>query len=175
MNIGNIWPFSCRSLQWKALAAAPLPTRVWIPFKRGLSCTMGPNVGKFWHWVREKGRCLPHFASLVSRLISSFRMRERAWEWGYHSVALHWLRYLSVSLLSSLLSFMSGGALLDLWWEWMPTLITHLRINEHWLTLRTFLMGIVSTHGHMILQHRNWCHNLLKHSKPLVMKYSKDM
>ena len=46
---GNIWPFSYRSLQWKALAAAPLPTRVWIPFKRGLSCTMGPNVGKFWH------------------------------------------------------------------------------------------------------------------------------
>lgn len=51
-----MWHFSFRSLQWRAWAAAPIPTGTWIPFKRGLSCTMGLNVGKFSHCMGQRKR-----------------------------------------------------------------------------------------------------------------------
>ena len=39
-----------------------------------------------------------------------------------------------------------GGALLDLWWGWMPTLTTQHMTSEQLLTLKTYLMDTVSDH-----------------------------
>ena len=39
-----------------------------------------------------------------------------------------------------------GGVLLDLWWEWTPTLITQHTTSEQLLTLKTYLMDTVSDH-----------------------------